>query len=130
MLISFNFACSVDWDDRMEEIEEIANFGKNSSSGYDCIIGVSGGKDSTRQALFVKETLGMKPLLVSLSRPPQGKLPCEASIIFLTSFLWALTVLQLIPPLKHGKKLMRISFYEFGNPLNQQSWLYIAVFQD
>jgi N-acetyl sugar amidotransferase len=63
---------SVDWDERMEELKKIVEFGKaNNQSGYDCIIGVSGGKDSTRQAFYVKEVLGMNPLLVCLSYPPQ-----------------------------------------------------------
>lgn len=63
---------AVDWEARHQELGEVISFGKaNSSSGYDCIIGVSGGKDSTRQALFVKETLGMNPLLVCLSYPPE-----------------------------------------------------------
>lgn len=62
----------VDWDERRKQIDEIVAFGKsNNYSGYDCIIGVSGGKDSTRQALYVKEVLGMNPLLVCLSYPPQ-----------------------------------------------------------
>ncbi len=63
---------AVDWEDRKRELDEIVAFGKeNSSSGYDCIIGVSGGKDSTRQAIFVKEVLGMHPLLVNVSYPPE-----------------------------------------------------------
>lgn len=62
----------VDWEDRHKEIEEIVAFGRaHSDSGYDCIIGVSGGKDSTRQALYVKEVLKMNPLLVCLSYPPE-----------------------------------------------------------
>lgn len=62
----------VDWDDRREELEEIVAFGKkNNHSGYDCIIGVSGGKDSTRQALYVRDVLKMNPLLVCLSYPPE-----------------------------------------------------------
>jgi N-acetyl sugar amidotransferase len=62
----------INWDERMDKLNEIKSFAKrHNSSGYDCIIGVSGGKDSTRQALFVKENLGLKPLLVSLNYPPQ-----------------------------------------------------------
>jgi len=38
---------------------------------WDCIVGVSGGKDSTRQALWVREKLGMRPLLVSVAYPPR-----------------------------------------------------------
>lgn len=62
----------VDWEERRRELDEIVAFGQaNSHSGYDCIIGVSGGKDSTRQALFVKNVLKMNPLLVNLSYPPE-----------------------------------------------------------
>ena len=42
---------------------------------FDCIIGVSGGKDSTRQAMWVRDKLGLRPLLVSLSHPPQQVFP-------------------------------------------------------
>lgn len=63
---------SVDWDERKRELADIVAFGRaNSHSGHDCIIGVSGGKDSTWQALFVREVLGMNPLLVNLSYPEQ-----------------------------------------------------------
>lgn len=62
----------VDWELRAEELKKVVNFGReNSHSGYDCIIGVSGGKDSLRQALFVKHNLKMNPLLVSLGYPPE-----------------------------------------------------------
>lgn len=62
----------VDWAERRKELDAIVSFGKaNNHSGYDCIIGVSGGKDSLRQALFVKNVLKMKPLLVSMGYPPE-----------------------------------------------------------
>ena len=62
----------VDWNERREELDSIVAFGKaNNHSGYDCIIGVSGGQDSTRQAFFVKDVLKMNPLLVSLGYPPE-----------------------------------------------------------
>lgn len=62
----------VDWDQRRKELDSIVEFGKkNNTSGYDCIIGVSGGKDSTRQAFFVKDVLKMNPLLVCLGYPPE-----------------------------------------------------------
>lgn len=53
-------------------MDEIVSFGReNNQSGYDCIIGVSGGKDSTRQAIFVRDVLEMNPLLVNLGYPPE-----------------------------------------------------------
>lgn len=67
-----NVSRTIDWNEREKELEDLVIFGKENASGpYDCILGVSGGKDSTRQALFVKNTLGMNPLLVCLGYPPE-----------------------------------------------------------
>lgn len=41
-----------------------------TNSKYDCIVGVSGGKDSTRQALWVRDRLDLNPLLVCIAYPP------------------------------------------------------------
>jgi N-acetyl sugar amidotransferase len=62
----------IDWPKRRLELEEIIAFAKsNNQSGYDCIVGVSGGKDSTRQAVHIRDSFGLKPLLVSLNYPPE-----------------------------------------------------------
>lgn len=61
----------INWGERKQKLQEIIQFAKlNNQSGYDCIVGVSGGKDSTRQALHIKEHFGLKPLLVSMNYPP------------------------------------------------------------
>ena len=57
---------SIDWNERQRKLKEIAEWAKeNSRGGYDCVIGVSGGKDSTFQALYVRDELGLNPLLVN-----------------------------------------------------------------
>ncbi|MDC0586983.1 N-acetyl sugar amidotransferase [Gammaproteobacteria bacterium] len=62
----------IDWSVRDSEIEEIKEWGKrNTKSSYDCIVTVSGGKDSMRQAFFARDELGMNPLLVSAIYPPE-----------------------------------------------------------
>ncbi|WP_419813309.1 N-acetyl sugar amidotransferase [Bacterioplanoides sp.] len=62
----------VDWQERFEILQELAaDYKQRAQQPFDCIIGVSGGKDSTRQALFVRDKLGMKPLLACLSYPPE-----------------------------------------------------------
>jgi N-acetyl sugar amidotransferase len=54
----------IDWEERLSWlIEDIDQYRK--PSGYECIIGVSGGKDSYYQVHFVKEKLGLNPLLVT-----------------------------------------------------------------
>ena len=63
---------NVNWNLRYTQLESIADKIRGSGSGiYDCIIGVSGGKDSTRQALFVRDKLKLNPLLVCLAYPPE-----------------------------------------------------------
>lgn len=55
---------SINWDERLQWLlEEVEPYRR--SSGYECVIGVSGGKDSYYQVHFVKEMLGLKPLLVT-----------------------------------------------------------------
>ena len=62
---------AIDWCKRDEQLQEIIIWAKEHSNfGYDCIIGVSGGKDSMRQALHARE-LGLNPLLVSCTYPPE-----------------------------------------------------------
>ena len=55
---------NIDWDERLQWlIEDVEQYRK--PSGYECVIGVSGGKDSYYQVHFVKEKLGLNPLLVT-----------------------------------------------------------------
>jgi len=57
---------TIDWDARLKELQNIAEWAKkHTDSVYDCAIGVSGGKDSTLQAVYARDTLGLNPLLVS-----------------------------------------------------------------
>jgi len=56
----------IDWEARKKDFESIVNrFRKQpGEKGYDCLIPVSGGKDSTYQAYFMKVVCGMNPLCV------------------------------------------------------------------
>lgn len=56
----------IDWEKRKQDFFEIVNHYKKKSGerGYDCLIPVSGGKDSTYQAYFMKYVAGMNPLCV------------------------------------------------------------------
>lgn len=63
---------NVDWEERFNLLQDLLKcYPRKSGQYFDCIIGVSGGKDSTRQALWARDKLGLKPLLVCLSYPPQ-----------------------------------------------------------
>lgn len=61
----------VDWKLRQKKLTEIIlsakKEAKKNNSSYDCIIPVSGGKDSTFQVWYLKKYFDIKPLLVSFN---------------------------------------------------------------
>lgn len=59
---------NVDYTVRFEELKVLCDKyrGINGPNGYDCMIAVSGGKDSHYQTYIMKEVLHMNPLLVSV----------------------------------------------------------------
>ncbi len=67
-----HFTKNFNSEERLKVINQILNKNiKKSESRFDCILGVSGGKDSTRQALWIRDKLKLKPLLVCCSYPPE-----------------------------------------------------------
>lgn len=58
----------INWDQREHAFREVVSQAKRRSTGYDCLIPVSGGKDSTWQVVKCLE-YGLNPLTVSY-RPP------------------------------------------------------------
>ena len=57
---------TIDWNLKEKEFLELVEpFQKKEQSTYDCLIAVSGGKDSTYQVYLVTQVAKLKPLLVS-----------------------------------------------------------------
>lgn len=56
----------IDWEQRKKDFNSIINHYKKKEGeiGYDCLIPVSGGKDSTYQVYYMKEVCGLNPLCV------------------------------------------------------------------
>ncbi len=105
----------IDWNERRQFLSKLVNFAKeNNHSGYDCIIGVSGGKDSTRQAVFVKEELKLNPLLVSLNYPPEQMTHRGAHNISNMISL-GFDTMTIGPSPQIWKKLMLEGFIKYGN---------------
>lgn len=55
---------NVDWQRRWKELEKLCDKHRRTDGGYDSIITVSGGKDSSYQTWLFKEVLHMNPLCV------------------------------------------------------------------
>lgn len=106
---------AIDWRARRKELDEICNWGRaNTKTHWDCIVTVSGGKDSTRQALYARDELGMNPLLVSSVYPPQQLNERGAhNLGNLISLGFDTVTLSLNPHI--WRRLMREGFLRFGN---------------
>jgi len=107
---------NVDWEKREKELHNIAKWAKNESNkrgvSYDCVIGVSGGKDSTFQSFYAKEKLGLHPLLVNCM-PDEISEIGRHNIDNLASH--GFDILHIRPDPVIQKRLARKSFYEYGN---------------
>ena len=105
----------VDWQERYEILEDLlGQYPRRPGQQFDCIIGVSGGKDSTRQALFVREKLGLRPLLACLSYPPQQV--TQRGVDNISNLIeLGFDVVISAPAPETWRKLMRMSFERFTN---------------
>jgi len=105
----------VDWQERTEILLDIAkDYPKSNRHDFDCIIGVSGGKDSVRQAVFVRDKLGLNPLLACLSYPPEQVTQRGVdNLSTLINLGFDCVVSNLAP--ETWRKLMRHSFEKFTN---------------
>ena len=86
---------------------------KTSKSNYDCVVGVSGGKDSTLQALIARDKLGLRCLLVNSE--PEGITEIGKHNIENLKNL-GFDVISLRPNPKLMKKLIKRDFYKYLNP--------------
>lgn len=105
----------MDWEDRFNILADMLRQDtRKSTACFDCILGVSGGKDSTRQALFLKEKLDLNPLLICCSYPPEQITDRGASNISnLISLGFDVHIISPAPGT--WKKLMKESFMRFCN---------------
>ncbi len=117
------FACryeeskkTIDWNQREAELksfaEEAKEEAKKRGNTYDCIIGVSGGKDSTFQAVYAKEKLGLNPLLINCM-PDEITDIGRKNIENLNNL--GFDIISIRPNPIVAKKLARKSFFERGN---------------
>ncbi len=104
---------SIDWKMREQQLHEIAEWAKNTKANYDCVIGVSGGKDSTFQAITARDKLGLRCLLVN--GEPEGITDLGRHNIENLKQL-GFDVVSLRPNPKVMKKLVKRDFYKYLNP--------------
>lgn len=115
--IYFKKLKEVDWHERYEILQDLIdkyNKKKSKKIIHDCIIGVSGGKDSTRQALWIRDKLKLNPLLVCVSYPPEQV--NKRGVDNLSNLIeLGFDVRTIAPAPGTWKELMLLSFSKFTN---------------
>lgn len=87
----------------------------NGPNGYDCMIAVSGGKDSHWQVHVMKELMGMNPLLVTV----EDNFPMTEAgkhNIRNISEEFGCDIISMKPNIKAQKIIMRQTFERYGKP--------------
>lgn len=106
----------VDWEKRKEELKSLCDKYRRSDGYYDCVIPVSGGKDSHFQVYVMKVEMGMNPLLITVGNPftwtqaGQHNFRNLGDAFGCDHFLFNMSTDML-------RRVIRIEFEEFGNPL-------------
>jgi N-acetyl sugar amidotransferase len=104
---------SIDWGERKIEFEKILKkYRTNDDSKYDCVIPVSGGKDSCFQAITMRDEFGMNPLCVN-------HVPCEQTEVGMRNIIFlreqGFDVIQVGANRKSYRELVRIGFFKLGD---------------
>ena len=105
-----------DFDLRLAELQNIVSrlTKHRKNKKWNCIVGVSGGKDSTRQALWVRDKLGLRPLLVSVMYPPRQISDVGTRNISNLINL-GFDCVSICPAPRSSQELVREAFFRFAN---------------
>ncbi|QCT96220.1 N-acetyl sugar amidotransferase [Stutzerimonas degradans] len=107
----------IDYAQRWRELEKLCERyrGLNGPYGYDCMIAVSGGKDSHFQTYIMKEVLRMNPLLVSVEDNFQMT-KAGAHNLKNISEAFGCDLITMKPNLRAQKAIVKYTFEKYGKP--------------
>ena len=107
----------IDWETRYKELEKLCDKYRRKQEGvYDCIIAVSGGKDSHYQVHIMKEKMNMNPLLITVedvfTMTEAGKHNIKN-----ISEAFSCNLISFKPNICVAKKICKYMFKKYGRPL-------------
>lgn len=108
---------NVNWGKREKELAQLCDKYRRKQEGvYDCIIAVSGGKDSHYQVHVMKERMNMNPLLITVedvfTMTEAGKHNVKN-----ISEAFGCNLIAFKPDRRAAKKICRYMFETYGRPL-------------
>jgi len=104
----------IDWKSREKQLQRIADAAHYQNKDYDCVLGVSGGKDSTYTALYARNKLNLKCLLVN--NEPEGITEIGKHNIENLINL-GFDVIKVRPNPQILKSMIKRDFYKYLNPV-------------
>lgn len=102
------------WNDRLKITKEQIDQFRSGDSEYDAVLGVSGGKDSIKLAMWARDFLGLRILLVTVGYPPEQVTKRGTENLSSLANL-GFDVHAILPSPKIWKELMRTGFFNHGN---------------
>lgn len=106
----------INWGKRHEEFKKLCDkYRDPSKKSYDCMIAVSGGKDSHYQVHYMKEVMDMNPLLVSVEDNFKMTEAGKHNIKNISE-RFGCHIISLKPDIKTQKKVMKYTFEKYGKP--------------
>lgn len=103
---------SINWENRESDFREILKKFRSNGSKYDCIIPVSGGKDSVYQAITMRDKYNMNPLCVN-------HVPCEITDVGQKNITFlreqGFDIIQVGANRKAYREMVRIGFHKLGD---------------
>jgi N-acetyl sugar amidotransferase len=104
----------IDWDKRAELFRDLLNeYRSSDGSNYDCIVPVSGGKDSYFQVHLVTAVYGLKPLLVTYHG--NNYLPVGEENLYRMREVFDVDHIIVRPSVELLKKINRLCFRKMGD---------------
>jgi len=107
---------TVDWNSRLDELRALCDKYRRTDGYYDCLIAVSGQKDSTYLTHMMKERMNMNPLLVCVTDPCSHTEAGTRNLKnIIDTFNCDMFVFHLSTDL--FRRVTKIGFEELGEPL-------------
>ncbi len=108
---------NVNWEERFEELKRLCDkYRRKNLKDYDCLIAVSGGKDSHYQVYVMKELMNMNPLLVTVEDFYTTTAAGYHNIRNISE-AFGCNIFSFKPNRKIGKMITKLTFEKYGRPL-------------
>jgi N-acetyl sugar amidotransferase len=113
----------MDWGRRWKTLQKVVGLRPENENGYDCVVPVSGGKDSTFLAMKARK-LGLNPLCVNVA-PCEPTARGERNLRNLSKL--GFDIFRFMPNQRIMPKLVKRSFVEDGDPCTSHEFMLYSV---